>query len=253
MTAARNRFSAWSEQSAPKTLVATREQARRMRAIVAREDVNEFIEFVMRDEATGAPLVQAPVHETFQELASVYPRLIIWSYLEAGKTGQLAIGRTLWALGKNPNLRVVIISRTSSQARKILRSIKQYIEKSEELRLVFPNLRPGTAKWNDQEIIVQRSTMSKDPSVQVYGVGVGSLQGARIDLAILDDVLTHENTRTPELRQATFDWYLASVAGRINPDGGQVIFVGNAFHPDDMMHLLAQNPLWHSAGRSPRR
>jgi len=241
-----SKYDPWARQAPQRTMVATMDQARRMRAKVARQDVNEFIEFVMRDEQTGAALRQAPVHEAFQELAGVYPRLLIWSHLEAGKTSQLSIGRTLWAIGRNPNVRVVIVSRTINQGRKILRAIKGYIERSEELRLVFPDLRPGP-RWNDSEIIVQRTTTSKDPTVQVASAGVGSLQGARIDIAILDDVLTHENTRTPELRQAMFDWYLASIAGRVNPDGGQVIFVGNAFHPQDMMHLLAENPMWHSA------
>lgn len=212
---------------------------------MAREDVNEFIEFVMRDDANGQPLIQSPVHERFQELASNHPRCLVWSHLEAGKTNQLAIGRVLWALGKNPNLRVAIISRTQTQASKVLSAIKGYIERSDELRLVFPHLVPGT-QWNDRAIKIKRSSYSKDPSVQVFGVGVGSIQGSRIDLCVLDDVLTYENTRTQESRQFVYDWYLASVPGRVNPDGGQVIAVGNAFHPEDLLHRLAASPTWHS-------
>lgn len=239
------RFTTWSETAAPRSLVRTIEQARKLRAIVAREDVNEFIEFVMRDDVTSVPMIQGAVHERFQEAAANHPRCLIWSHLEAGKTTQLAIGRALWILGKNPNHRIAIISRTQTQASKILRAIKGYIERSAELRLVFPHLVPG-AQWNDRAIAVKRTSYSKDPSVQVFGVGVGSIQGARIDLAILDDVLTYENTRTAESRAHVFDWYLASVAGRVNPDGGQVIVVGNAFHPEDLLHRLAAQPSWHA-------
>ena len=85
--------------------------------------------------------------------------MLIWSHVEGGKTNQLAIGRVLWELGRDPNLRVCVVSNTSDMAKKIVRQIGQYIKKSRELRLVFPNLMPcddPALPWKAQSLTVQR-------------------------------------------------------------------------------------------------
>lgn len=220
------------------------ERRHKLRIDVARIDVNEFVEFVGRDESTGAPLVQAPVHEAFQRLCGEHRRLVMWGHIESGKTSQVAILRVLWLLGRNPNLRLAIVSRTASLARKILGSIKTYIEKSDALHEVFPNLRPGS-KWSDQAITVAgRRGSPKDFSVETMGVG-GAPMGARLDGVILDDVLDWTNTRTPEQRDQVFDWRVKQLAGRLVEDGFEWV-LGNAWHPDDMLHTLERNPMWYA-------
>src|SRR5882672_8150014 len=64
----------------------------------AREDIDAFITAVMRDEKTGIPLEQAPVHVAWHALAEDNDRMLIWSAIEHGKTTQLSIARTLFSL-----------------------------------------------------------------------------------------------------------------------------------------------------------
>jgi hypothetical protein len=208
----------------------------------ARWDINAFVTAVMRDEKTGLPLDQAPVHEAWHDLADENPRLLIWSAIEHGKTTQLSVARTLFLLGQSPSTRIAIVSNTARAAEKILKSIKRYIETSAELHAVFPDLRPSTDQWTQYAITVRRPTLAKDPSVQTLGLH-GNIIGSRVDYLIVDDFLDVENTAHAKAREDGFKWLQAAVFTRLTA-GAPVIVVGNAFHPDDALHRLARMPGW---------
>ncbi len=214
---------------------------RRLRIKLARKSVNHFCEFVLKDEETGKGIKQAAIHETWQKLCDEQDFLLIWAHIESGKTQQLAIARTLWDLGNDPALRFLIISNTHTQAIKLGRLIRQYIEQSKELQEVFPNLKPGTP-WGDAAFSVQRTTFAKDPSVQLTGIH-GSVLGSRVDRILLDDVLDYENCKTQTSRDDVISWYKSTPAGRL-VGGGKTRCIGTAFHPQDLLHHFAKTPGW---------
>lgn len=216
-------------------------EERAARAIIvklARTDVNTFCEFVLKDEKTALPVVQAPTHRAWHSLADQHDRLLIWAHIESGKTQQLSVGRTLWELGRDPSLRFLLLSNTKTQATKVADSIRRYVENSSELREVFPHLKPGEP-WGTNAFSVARPTISKDPSVQTTGVH-GNVLGARIDIGLLDDVLDYENTQTEDQRRGLIEWVKATVLGRL-VEGAKVRGVGTAFHPQDILHHLARS------------
>lgn len=211
-----------------------------LRAQVSRQDPNVFCRYVLKDERTGKPIQQAPMHKQWHALMNEHARLVMWSHVEGGKTTQIAIGRTLYELGRDPNLRVAVVSNTNELARKMVRLIGQYIEKSAELHDVFPELVPTTdptLPWKASQLTVNRVGLGgKDPSVQACGVH-GNIIGSRVDLLILDDILDHENTHTPGPRADVLRWVKSSLFSRLTADA-RVWIVGNAWHPEDAMHLL---------------
>lgn len=216
-------------------------EARARRALIvrlARTDVNTFCEFVLKDEKTNESLIQSGPHASWQKLADDHDRLLIWAHIESGKTSQLSVARTLWELGRDPELRCLILSNTQRQALKVARVIRQYIEKSTELHDVFPHLVPGD-QWSDTMLTVKRKTISKDPSIQISGVH-GNIQGARLDRVLLDDVLDYENTASEDGRKGLIDWVLSAVFGR-TVAGARARCVGTAFHPQDLLHYLARS------------
>lgn len=232
------------QQRDEQTLISAGRAARRAVARLAREDPAIFNEFVLRDERDGSRIKQAPMHDRWQRYITKYSRLIIWSHVDGGKTNQVAIGRVLWELGRNPNLRVVIISKTNDLAMKIVRAIGQYIERSPELREVFPNLRPNRdpgLPWTSHKLTVEREVRAKDPSVQACGAIAGNIIGARIDLLILDDVIDQSNTRTQTPRETMWTWVRSTLFGRLTADA-RVVAVGNAWHPEDLLHRLEKEP-----------
>lgn len=206
-------------------------------------DIVTFCELVMLDEENGKGIKMAPVHEVWHQLADEFPRLLIWAHVESGKTQQMAIARTLWELGHNPNLRLAIVSNTKGQAVKIARTIKSYIEGSNMLRAIFPNMVPAKP-WGEHQFSVERAAISKDPSVQTAGVH-GNILGARLDRLVLDDILDYENTRTAHARQELKHWVKSTLLGRLTKDA-RIRNIGTAWHPDDLLHEFARSPQWQA-------
>ena len=222
-------------------------RARALRARIAREDPNAFMQLVMRDEKTNRPIHQAPVHEAWQWEVSNHARVLIWSHPESGKTQQLSIGRVLWELGRNPSLRVAVISRTDRLATKIVTTVGNIILKSGDLRVVFPSLRKSSHprdSWTTHALTIERNNPGmKEPSVQAFGAGSRSLIGNRIDLLVIDDILDDQNTQSAAQMDDMWVWYNSLVEGRLD-ENGRVIVVGNAWHPQDFLHRLARQPGW---------
>ena len=218
-------------------------RARRQRIALARDHFGAFCELVLKDEQTGAPIHLSEHHRKWIALLQQHDRLCLWSFLESGKSQILSIAYVLWRLGRDPSLRVAIVSNTHSQAAKLLRSVSRHIEQNEELKSIFPGLRPGP-KWTDSAIEIRRQTISKDPSVQCLGIH-GAVLGSRVDLLLVDDVLDFENCRTEEQRQMTWDWFHSSLMGRLTARA-KAIVAGVAFHPEDLLHRLSRQSAWHS-------
>lgn len=207
----------------------------------ARVDPATFNSYVLRDEETGKRIKLAPVHERWHEAMTRYDRLLITAFVEAGKSAQISVGRALWELGDNPNLRIVVVSNTNDQAKKIVRNAGQYIEKSPELHTVFPDLVPHPdprLQWSAQALTVKRRVLSRDPSIQAIGIG-GPIMGSRIDRLIFDDVLDFENTRTQHQMDQVFAWMRSSALGRLTKDA-KVWAVTNAWKPKDPMKRLVK-------------
>ena len=199
-----------------------------------------FASFVLRDELTNRPIFQTPLHVHWQDVLSKQKNVVLLAFVRSGKTQQVSIARVLWELGRNPRLRVVVLSATRDLSGKIAGAIRRYIESSEELHMVFPMLRPG-APWTGEAFnVAGASYSSKDYSVQVGFIGAHIL-GARYDLIVIDDALDWENTSTEYQRAKAQNYVESTVIGRRAP-GARIWCLGNPWHPEDMLHQFAKRP-----------
>lgn len=188
-----------------------------------------------------------PFHLEWHDHCSGSDHLVLFAPTEHGKSTQLSVIRPLWELGRNPDLRIAIFSMTMAQSMKWLSIIKTNIEHNPRLHFLFPGLRPEDRKgypraWYADAIIVKRSEEAvfeqKDHSVQALGI-MGRILGARLDIAILDDVLGFENTITAAARQKVIDWFQSTLVGRMVP-GGRIWIIGTAWHESDLAHYLEE-------------
>lgn len=232
-------------------LMRVTEQMRRACAVVANDNPAAFNSFVLRDdENPDQPFVNAPMHESWHRMMSTLPRLCLWAHAEAGKSVAISVGRVLWELGRNPNLRIVVVSETDEKAEEIVSTIRRYIDESAELHLVFPNLRPAKSKrgtragreekWTDHRLTVERTNFARDPSIRACGV-FGSIQGARADLVIVDDVCTWRTARTKGQRKKLSAWFKQTIGSRLTRKA-RLVFLNTTYHPDDLVHEYARKP-----------
>lgn len=210
---------------------------------IAREDCATFNALALRDEETGDPITNAPFHEEWHDVADAGGNMVLWAHPESGKTQQFAIGRVIWQLGRDPRKRFAILSATLNQGKDIISAIQGHILNNPVVHDCFPHLRPG-GMWAANAITVERPYGIKDPSVQAFGTDQGSIQGKRLDGLICDDALTEDNTRTPYQRDKLDKWVRSSAFSRLTKNA-QVMFLANAWHPDDMAHRLAKQGWWN--------
>lgn len=213
----------------------------------ARRDPNAFCEFVIKDDK-GLPVKQSQIHREINWHIDECRRrkfncgiLAPWRH---GKTEQVVIGRTLQFLGENSNNRVFIVCNADDNAASRVESISKYIEYSNDYHLVYPQVVPGNkTEWGRHKLMVQRSSMSKDGSVEAWGI-TSSGTGAGCDLLIVDDPVDLRNAvLNPALRSQVKDSFKNVWCSRLSPNGFK-IYVATAWHNDDCTAELRANIEW---------
>ncbi len=213
----------------------------------ARRDPAAFNAFVLRDEQ-GQPVVNAEHHLAMQRAMTEHPRLAVRGFAESAKTTTV-VGRVLWELGHDPNLRVILLYESTEKAKEVVSLIAQYVAESEELHAVFPGLRPARrdadplkklkgrpVKWSMASFTVERSARLRDPSVRATGYGK-PIQGVRADLLIPDDVVTWGTSLTKRARVKLERWFRSGISGRLT-NRSRVWFLNTAYHPQDLGRTL---------------
>lgn len=157
-------------------------------------------------------------------------RLHIEAPREHAKTTCVSVKYVLWRIGRDPNIRVVVISRTGALAQDINREVRRNIENNPLYHRVFPEIVPDKP-WGDERFQIERDLIMKDATF--YGTGLeGSVTGIRGDILILDDPFDLNEVRTKAQREKVRNW-IDSVTISILPPSGELISVGTRWHEDD--------------------
>jgi len=177
-----------------------------------------------------------------------YPR-------DHGKSKHLSVAYPLWRIGKDHNVRILIISRTASVAESFLSEIVSNIERNQFYRDwakeidyyrkgVIPRLKfekRQTEDWSGKSITIEREDIGmKDPTVYATGL-FGQILSRRADVILLDDVVDQQNSATETQRQKVIDWIETTVLPVLVP-GGTLIYLGNTWHQDDVVSRFMSDP-----------
>jgi hypothetical protein len=224
--------------------------------VMAREDPIAFCEYVLVDEQTNKPIQQQSFQIDWHEAIDRHDRVVILTSPETGKTQQITIGRSIFALGRDPDTaRIILGSKTQKIASsKFLSTIMRHIEGNPRVREVFPDLARGRP-WSAREgFTVKRGGAwdpVKDPSVQPAGPDAAVL-GSRCTWACFDDILDIENTRTEYRSDLVLAWLLLQVESRMSHQrasgygvDGKIALLCNAWEEYDAAHKLARDHGWH--------
>lgn len=165
---------------------------------------------------------------------------------EHAKSTWVSIVFPLWNICRDIDTSILLLASTPTLVKKFLSVIKRHIEENPLIHRDFPHVKPSSSqeKWSDTQIIVQRNNITKDPTVEVAGMG-GSILGGRFKIIIGDDVSDRKNMNTRELRDKAADWWFEDVSSRLL-DGGKIAYVGTLQHWDDLGCRLEDNGTYTS-------
>lgn len=172
---------------------------------------------------------------------------------EHSKTTTITINYVTYRIATDPNIRVIIVSKTQAMARKMLSAIKNRLTHPKYAALIAAYGPPGgfdhnSEAWNQDRIYVSgdiRDSGEKDPTVEALGIR-GHIYGARADLIILDDCV--DNTNAHEYVKQ-IDWLQTEVLSRLG-SGGSLLVVGTRLASKDLYGEL-RKPGYYPDGESP--
>lgn len=208
-------------------------ETKRAQIEAARRDPRAFNEY-----AFG--LRQEKFQDEWQYAFDNEKRVVVVAPRAHGKSTQV-IGRIIWSLGKNPNLRLKLICASDGKASERIQEIREHIEKNARVREVFPGLVPNDGlDWTKRKITLKRSIISKDVSLEALGVG-SSATGGRADGLIFDDACDERNTlRLPELRGQVKRTFYSVYVPMLEPSGF-IWYICTLWHAADLSHELLAN------------
>ena len=180
-------------------------------------------------------------------------RLLVNVPPEHAKSTVITVNYSTYRIALNPNIRIIVVSKTLNKAREFVYAIKQRLSHPRWLKLQTAYGPDGGWKqdadtWRTDTVYLggdARNSSEKDPTLQALGMG-GQIYGARADLIILDDCITTANAHEWEKQM---DWLQKEVITRLGKNG-KLLVVGTRIAANDLYKEL-RNPKHWSGGKSP--
>ena len=152
------------------------------------------------------------------------PRLIFTMPPQEGKSQRVSRWTPLWALKRNPDLRIGLVSYADPLARRWGRSVRNLIQDHPELGLV---VRGDTGAANEWQLAGYEGGMI------TAGIA-SSLTGRPVDLMIIDDPIKgREEADSEIMRENLRDFWAETASPRLN-EGAPVIIIQTRWHEDDL-------------------
>jgi len=193
-----------------------------------------------------------PFHMSMLLFQFYEPHTLQLAYRGSGKSTLLTIAKTIHYLLKDPNLRIILASKTTGNAKGFLREIKAHFESNQRLIEIFGEFYDPrkVAKWDEIEIeIVPRTSTDKQPSVMCCGAIDATLASHHADIILSDDLVDEENSRTKYMRDKMRSWFYQTLDPCLEapdpdiPHRGEHHMVGTRYHFDDLYGSLMANEL----------
>lgn len=160
---------------------------------------------------------------------------LILAFRGSGKTTISTISRIIFLILRNPNLRILLSSKTTDNAILFLKEIKYHFKENERFKSVFGNLIGD--RWLDNDITIKGRTLPhKEGTVSIAGTE-GTVTGRHFDYIFCDDICDENNCHTQLLRQRTSQWYNTTLMPTLMPKGN-IYVIGTRYHPQDIYASL---------------
>lgn len=163
--------------------------------------------------------------------------LMVFMPPQHGKSEVISRNFPAWALGRNPDLKIVGCSYSSNLADQFSRSIQRTLD-DDAYAEIFPdtylNSSSSRAKTQGYRRTVNLfETVGHRGFYKAVGVG-GPLTGTPVDIAIIDDpVKDAAEANSIAYRQKVWDWYNTVLTTRLHNQSKQ-LFIMTRWHEDDL-------------------
>ncbi len=218
------------------------ELRRELLRVDAKENFRQFLPYI--NTAYDRQWFHAEIADYCQRLFNgEISNLMVFMPPQHGKSEIVSRQFPAWALGKDPNLKIVGCSYSSDLAQQFSRSIQRTID-TEEYQAIFPE----TTLNGSQTRSIARGYLRNVDQFEIVGhrgfyksVGVGgSLTGTPVDIAIIDDPVKDAlEAYSATYRERIWEWYTSVLMTRLHNNSRQ-LFIMTRWHEDDLAGRILQ-------------
>lgn len=142
---------------------------------------------------------------------------------------------------RDPDIRIMIGSKTQTQAQAFLKEVRTHFEQNEDLIRIFGDWKTSKDNiWNDREFTVnKRKVIKKEATLTALGAS-GAVISKHFDIIIGDDLVGLENARTEKQRANLKEWFYSSLFPTLEPDG-EIHILGTRYNPLDLYEDLIKS------------
>jgi hypothetical protein len=155
------------------------------------------------------------------------PRLQLWVPPQHGKTDNASRASVSWALGRRPDLRVIISQHSAKQAYGNSRWIRNRLRDDEHLA-IFP-----LGALSDDSKAVDKFSLQAGGQLRAAGADTG-VAGTPADAVVLDDFISgREQADSQTIRDKRWQSWQDDYRPRLSEGGGALI-INTRWHQDDL-------------------
>lgn len=175
---------------------------------------------------------------------------------EHAKSTTLTVNYVTYKICMDPNIRIIIVSKTQEMAKRFLRAVKDRLSGSNpaymKLQMDFApegGFSANSAAWTADSIYLSsdlRDSGEPSPTVQALGIK-GQIYGARADMILMDDCVDSGNAHEYPKH---IDWIQNEVFSRLAFPGGKLLLIGTRLAPVDLYSEI-RKPEYYGDETSP--
>jgi hypothetical protein len=175
---------------------------------------------------------------------------------EHAKSTTITINYVTYRICQDPNIRIIIVSKTQEMAKRFLRAVKDRLSGNNQayakLQMDFApegGFNANSAAWTADSIYISsdlRDSGEPSPTVQALGIK-GQIYGSRADLILMDDCVDSANAH--EFAKH-IDWIQNEVSSRLAYPGGKLLLIGTRLASVDLYSEI-QRPEYYGDEVSP--
>lgn len=150
-----------------------------------------------------------------------------------------------FALGRDPDRRIISCSYNSSLATDMSRDV-QKIMASPAYRALFPDSRLASDRDDEVKMAGKFNLVGRGGGYYAQGVG-GGITGKSMDIGIIDDpIKSRAEAESETYRRSVWNWYKNDFSTRQKGDHTAIVLVMTRWHTDDLagrlLKVAAENP-----------
>lgn len=200
----------------------------------AKDDLIAFCKYMNPDYKVGRH--HRVLADKLMELeASIKDRATVNMPPRHGKSQLVSIYFPAWFIGRNPTMKVMMVSHTTDLAVDFGRKVRNLIDETR-----FQDIFPGISLSADSKSAGRWST---NHGGEYFACGVGSsLAGRGADMLIVDDPHSEQDVLNGnfEVFDKAYQWFTFGARTRLMP-GGRVAVVATRWHLDDLTGRLVRD------------